>query len=171
MLLDFFNGDPMDAVCLTGLEYVISISLGPTPTGLNLSIDEPSPNEELPPIHIRAYTIRFLASGSRTPRTELTPMGPSLDLSLRRTQAADPDLMKQAMKQPKLKKEDIESGLGKKRKNVEIDEMGDTRGRIHMPKQDLSKLQTRKMKGLKKPRISDDDGEEEEDEEEDSAEE
>ena len=41
-------------------------------------------------------------------------------------------------------------GLGKKKKNLEVDEMGDLRGRIHVGKQDLGKLQTRKMKGLKR---------------------
>jgi len=54
------------------------------------------------------------------------------------------------MKRPKLKKQDIEQGLGKKKKNLDVDEMGDLRGRLHVGKQDLSKLQTRKMKGLKK---------------------
>jgi len=76
-------------------------------------------------------------------------MGPFLDLRLRRYQAADPEMLKQAMKRPKLKKQDIEKGLGKKRKNVEVDEMGDVRGRVHLGKQDLGKLQVRKMKGLK----------------------
>eukprot|EP00069_Balaena_mysticetus_P017221 bmy_10360T0 len=40
--------------------------------------------------------------------------------------------------------------LPKKKKNVSHDTFGTTYGRIHMQKQDLSKLQTRKMKGLKK---------------------
>jgi len=39
--------------------------------------------------------------------------------------------------------------VGQKRKNKEVDDMGDLRGRIHVGKQDLNKLQTRKMKGLK----------------------
>ena len=76
-------------------------------------------------------------------------MGPSLDLTLRRHQSADPEMLKLAMKRPKLKKKDVEKGLGKKTKNMEVDEMGDLRGRVHVGKQDLLKLQTRKMKGLK----------------------
>ena len=76
-------------------------------------------------------------------------MGPSLDLVLRRHQQADPDMWKAAMKRPKLKKLDVEKGLGKRKKNMEVDEMGDLRGRLHVGKQDLSKLQVRKMKGLK----------------------
>lgn len=92
-------------------------------------------------------------------------MGPSIDLRLRRHTDPDPELLKQAMRRPKLKKQDVESGLGKRKKNLEVDEMGDLRGRIHVAKQDLGKLQTRKMKGLKKGR--DEDSEEDGDEDED----
>jgi ribosome production factor 2 len=38
----------------------------------------------------------------------------------------------------------------KKAKNIEVDEMGDKYGRIHLGKQELDKIQTRKMKGLRK---------------------
>ena len=38
----------------------------------------------------------------------------------------------------------------KKRKNVSQDAFGSKLGRIHMTKQDLDNLQTRKMKGLKR---------------------
>jgi len=92
-------------------------------------------------------------------------MGPSLDLVLRRHQPADTELLKQAMKRPKLKKTDVEKGLGKKKKNLEVDEMGDLRGRVHVGKQDLGKLQTRKMKGLKVG--ADEDEDEGEDQKED----
>jgi ribosome production factor 2 len=95
-------------------------------------------------------------------------MGPNLDLTLRRHQTADPELLKEAMKRPKLKKADIEQGLGKKRKNLEVDEMGDLRGRIHVGKQDLSKLQTRKMKGLKGGDVSDEGSEDSASEEEEA---
>ncbi|KAI0355280.1 Brix-domain-containing protein [Trametes cingulata] len=162
MLMDFFNGEVIDSICLAGIEHVISISLGPTPPSLNAAtttLQASSSTAEnpasLPKVHIRAYTIRLLASGTRIPRVELTPMGPFIDLTLRRHQDADPELLKQAMKRPKLRKQEVEKGLGKKRKNLEVDEMGDLRGRIHVGKQDLSKLQTRKMKGLKAGRDDD----------------
>ena len=106
----------------------------------------------LPKVHIRTYTTKLLKSGVRTPRVDLVPMGPSLDLVLRRYQAPDSDVLKLAMKRPKLKKQDVESGLGKKRKNLEVDEMGDLRGRVHVGVQDLSKLKGRKMKGLQDER-------------------
>lgn len=164
LLLDFFNGEVIDSVCLSGLEHVISVTLAPTPPSLNMATSAlgetsaPEDTSALPKVHIRAYTVRLLSSGTRIPRVELTPMGPSLDLSLRRHTDADPELLKQAMRRPKLKKQDVEAGLGKRKKNREVDEMGDLRGRIHVAKQDLGKLQTRKMKGLKKGRDGEEDG-------------
>ncbi|KAF8640338.1 hypothetical protein AX17_000010 [Amanita inopinata Kibby_2008] len=153
MLLDFFNAEAIDSICLPGIEHVISVSLGPTPASLNTATETSAVHDskpgELPTIHIRTYKVKMLGSGTRIPRVELTPMGPFLDLTLRRHQPPDPEVLKQAMRRPKLKKQDIEKGLGKKRKNMEVDEMGDLRGRIHVGKQDLSRLQTRKMKGLK----------------------
>lgn len=143
LLLSLFAAAPADGVHLSGLEHVISVSLGPLPPS-------PGGTDVLPPVHIRTYTTKFLASGTRVPRVELVPMGPFLDLSLRRHTEPDPELLKAALRKPKLAKTDVEKGLGKKRKNMEVDEMGDLRGRVHVAKQDLNKLQTRKMKGLKK---------------------
>ncbi|KAK0188207.1 Brix domain-containing protein [Armillaria mellea] len=146
MLVSFFNGEEIDEICLPGIEHVISISLAPTPPSLNTTSDTPTP---FPKVHLRTYTIKLLSSGSRIPRVELVPMGPSLDMVLRRHEAADAEMLKQALKRPKMKKKEVEQGLGKKRKNLEVDEMGDLRGRVHVGTQDLNKLQTRKMKGLK----------------------
>ncbi len=157
MLMDLFNGEVIDGIHLSGIEHIISISLGPTPATLNAATSTLQASgtlsedvSSLPKIHIRSYTIRLLASGTRIPRVELRPMGPSMDVTLRRHTEADAEVLKQAMKRPKLKKQEVEKGVGKKKKNLEVDEMGDLRGRIHVGKQDLGKLQTRKMKGLKK---------------------
>ena len=147
LFMDFFNAEVIDSICLPGLEHVISVSLAPTPTSLNGTQEDDS--KSLPKVHFRTYTVRLLSSGTRIPRVELEPMGPFLDMTLRRHQAADTELWKAAMKRPKMKKTDVEKGLGKKRKNMEVDEMGDLRGRVHVMKQDLERLQTRKMKGLK----------------------
>ncbi|KAK0503834.1 Brix domain-containing protein [Armillaria luteobubalina] len=146
MLMSFFNGEEIDEICLPGIEHVISVSLAPTPPSLNTTSDIPTP---LPKVHLRTYTVKLLSSGTRIPRVELIPMGPSLDMVLRRHEAADAEMLKQALKRPKMKKKEVEQGLGKKRKNLEVDEMGDLRGRVHVGAQDLNKLQTRKMKGLK----------------------
>lgn len=147
MLLDFFNGEPSDAIALAGLEHVISISLGPTPASLTTTVDDASTSDSkevlasLPPVHIRTFTVQMLKSGTRVPKVQLTPMGPHFDLVLRRHQNPDPVMLKAALKRPKMEKSDVEKGLGKKRKNIEIDEMGDVKGQLHLGKQDLSTLQ------------------------------
>ncbi|KZV86151.1 Brix-domain-containing protein [Exidia glandulosa HHB12029] len=164
MLLDLFGGgEASDALCLSGIEHVVSVTLGPAPHTPSTTTTIPGQPEPLPTVHLRVFTVQLLASGIRTPRVELVPHGPSLDFAIRRHTDADPEMLKHAMKRPKLAKKDVESGLGKKRKNFEVDEMGDLRGKIHMGKQDLGKLQTRKMKGLR-PALDemdvDEDGEE-----------
>lgn len=148
LLMDLFNGEAIESVYLSGLEHVISITVAPSSEKL-ASVSDAQTEGPLPAVHIRGYATKLLASGQRVPRVELVPMGPSLDLSMRRHQPADPEIWKVAMRRPKLKKQDVEKGLGKKRKNLEVDEMGDLRGRVHISKQDLTKLQTRKMKGLR----------------------
>lgn len=138
-LLDFYNGHPItEAPLLTTLEHVISITAGPV-----------SDTTPLPRVHFRVYTVKLIPSGTRVPKFQLTEMGPSIDFAIRRLQAPDEEMMKAALKRPKIAKSDVEKGLGKKRKNIETDEMGDKVGRIHLGKQDLSKMQGRKMKGLK----------------------
>ncbi|EJU05898.1 Brix-domain-containing protein [Dacryopinax primogenitus] len=149
LLLDLFNGAEIDAICLAGLEHVVQVSLAPPPPGFT---NESTSSAELPLIHVRCYAMRFLASGQRTPRVELEPIGPSLDVSLRRSSPADEDLWRQATKRRKMEKRDVEHGLGKKRKNLAVDEGGDLIGRVHVGKQDLGKLQGRKVKALKEER-------------------
>lgn len=156
------------------------------PSYLDTSSSSNNDYKNLPKVHLRTYTISLsnpsVTTDSTTtkttasttskklpPKIELVPMGPFLDLTLRRHTLPSPDMLKSAMRRPKLrKKEDIESGLGKRtreKRNLEVDEMGDLRGRIHLGKQDLSKLQSRKMKGRKETNES---GSSDEDSEEDS---
>ncbi|KCV72816.1 hypothetical protein H696_00394 [Fonticula alba] len=98
-------------------------------------------------IFFRVYTAQLKKSGQRLPRVELEEMGPSMDLVLRRHKEASAEVRKAALKvnrtlQPK------------KEKNVTKDDIG-SYGRIHMERQDLSQLQTRKMKALKKRPLAD----------------
>lgn len=68
-----------------------------------------------------------------------------MDFRIGRSQQPDEAAWKEAMKKPK-------GGEEKIKKNISTDIMGDKMGRIHIGKQDLSDLQTRKMKGLKRNR-------------------
>ncbi|KAL7421023.1 rRNA-binding ribosome biosynthesis protein rpf2 [Cryptotrichosporon argae] len=170
-LLDLYNGHHEAAgIPLRAVEHVISVTAGPLDPSLSVadmvagaaagtsaapatsSAPAPTATAALPRVHIRVYTIKLLASGSRVPRVALTEMGPALDLSVRRVQPAEPEMLKAALKRPKLDKSAVESGLGRKRKNIETDEMGDKVGRLHLTKQDLGKMQGRKMKALKEGR-------------------
>lgn len=141
-LLDFYNGHALSEMPLTALEHVISITAGP------ITQTDSSSEPVLPKVHMRVHTIKLLASGSTVPRIALEEMGPSIDFTIRRVQEADDEMMKMALKRPKIAKKDVESGLGKKRKNIETDEMGDRVGKIHIGKQDLNKVQGRKVRAL-----------------------
>lgn len=125
LLIDFFRGPEVKQIRLAGLEHVILVS----------AIDGK--------ILVRNYRILMKKSGSRIPRIELEDMGPSIDFTLRRTKLASDDLYKRALKVPKTAKI-------QKRKNISHDAFGSKLGRIHMQKQNLDNLQTRKMKGLKR---------------------
>lgn len=159
MLLDFYNGHELSEIPLQGIETVMTVTAGPmdgdetgaSTAAMALQSSDPSgqSKEKLPLVHIRVYTTKFLASGTKVPKVALTEMGPRLDLSIRRTQQPDTDMWKEATKRPKMDKKQIESGQGKKRKNIETDDMGDLVGKVHVGKQDLGGLKGRKMKALK----------------------
>ena len=119
--------------------------------------------------HLR---IQLKKSGSRTPRVELEEMGPSLDLVMRRTKLASPELLKQACRQPKATKASHSTLCSldafdtttifsfvqpKTVKNVSYDTFGTKLGRVHMKRQNLAKLGTFKAKGLKRTHKEKDD--------------
>ncbi|CAI9570391.1 unnamed protein product [Staurois parvus] len=124
LLTDFFRGPTVSGIRLAGLEHILHFT----------AVDGK--------IYMRSYKVLMKKSGCRTPRIELEEMGPSFDFVMRRTHLAD-DLYKLTMKRPKALQ-------GKKKKNISHDTFDTKYGRIHMQKQDLGKLQTRKVKALKK---------------------
>ncbi|KAJ1920388.1 rRNA-binding ribosome biosynthesis protein rpf2 [Mycoemilia scoparia] len=140
VLLDFFHGETSEKISLEGLEYVISVTAGPQEANGNVG-----------KIYFRTYLVNKKKSGVRQPRIELEEMGPSIDFALRRTRHASDEMWKQATRVPKELRV-------KKVKNISYDGMGDKMGRIHLGRQDLDKIQTRKVKALKNKRPSEDDG-------------
>jgi ribosome production factor 2 len=142
IFLDFFKGMPMDTIAVEGLQYVVSITVE----------EDAGEGGAKPAIHLRVYTISTKRSGHKLPRVEVEEIGPRMDFRVGRMQEADASVMKEAMRKPRTSEE-------RTKKNITTDTMGDKKGRIHLGKQDLSELQTRKMKGLKRAR-----GEEEEEE-------
>ncbi|XP_072932790.1 ribosome production factor 2 homolog [Epargyreus clarus] len=126
LMIDFFHREKVESIRLQGLEHVISFTAN----------DEGM-------IFMRSYRILLKKSGQRTPRAELEEIGPSIDFKLRRTKLASDDLYKEACRVPREVKPVA-------KKNISRDAFGSKMGRIHVGKQDVSRLQTRKMKGLKK---------------------
>ncbi|KAG4220762.1 hypothetical protein PC116_g30759, partial [Phytophthora cactorum] len=139
MLIDLFKGDTSsDKIDVEGLQYIVSVSA-----------EEPVGDAVKPAIHLRIYLISTKRSGQRLPRVEVEEMGPRMDFRVGRMQEPEEAVLKEAMKTAKV-------GEEKTKKNVTTDSIGDKIGRIHLGRQDLSELQTRKMKGLKRSRDLDD---------------
>ncbi|XP_017784187.1 PREDICTED: ribosome production factor 2 homolog [Nicrophorus vespilloides] len=126
IFVDFFKGEKCEAIRLAGLEHAISFTV--TKDGRIL---------------LRSYKVLFKKSGCKTPRIEMEEIGPRIDFTLRRSKLPTEDLMKQSCRKPKELKV-------VKKKNISTDGLGTTHGRVHLGKQEVNKLQTRKMKGLKK---------------------
>ncbi|RPA94649.1 Brix-domain-containing protein [Choiromyces venosus 120613-1] len=132
MFLDFFRGETVDSINVEGLQYMIHFSAA-----------EATEGNPAPAIHMRVHLIKTLKSGQKLPRVEVEEMGPRIDFKIRRVQEPDEAMMKEALKRPRA----LEA---RSKKNIETDIMGDKIGRIHTGKQDFNKMQSRKMKGLKR---------------------
>lgn len=143
MFLDVFKGEETNKIDVEGLQYILMVAA-----------DEPVEGTS-PVVHLRWYKIRTMKSGQKLPRVELDEVGPTFDFRVGRVQEADDAVMNEAMKQGKRPNE-----LEKTKKNISMDLIGDKIGRVHLGKQDLSGLQTRKMKGLKRRAGVDDDEDE-----------
>ena len=132
---DFFKGEPADKVDVEGLQYLVNISVRDTVDG----------EEQKPKVHLRVYLIRTKRSGQKLPRVEVEEMGPRMDFRVGRIKEPEEAMQKEALRRARTSAE-------RPKKNISTDIVGDKMGRIHLGKQDLKELQTRKMKGLKRSR-------------------
>jgi len=127
LLLDIYKGYNVKSIDLTSLDHVISVTA--------ISEDK---------VTFRHYNIQLKKSPSpKVPQVHLDEIGPSFDMVLRRFLNPSPGLRREAMKVPK-------EARKRKVKNISTNIMKEKLGQIHMERQDLSTLQTRKMKGLKR---------------------
>lgn len=139
-LLDLFQGEEIPSVDVAGLQHVLTIAAGESSNSDRLE----TPADK-PVLHLRWYKVNTKKSTSpKVPRVELEPVGPVFDFRVGRFREADQSVMREAMKHGRRPNE------ARTKKNIETDLIGDKIGRVHLGKQDLSQLQTRKMKGLKR---------------------
>jgi ribosome production factor 2 len=138
-ILDLYRGREILSMDAEALQHIMV-----------LSHTDSSDSSILPPVQLRVYLIKAHKSGQKLPRVELEEMGPSFDFRMRRLQLPDEGVLKLAMKRPTKQ-------VAKTKKNIETDEMGDKVAQIHVGRQELDKLQTRKFKGLKRSRDDDED--------------
>eukprot|EP00602_Paraphysomonas_sp_CaronLab_P010147 CAMPEP_0185029712 /NCGR_PEP_ID=MMETSP1103-20130426/16185_1 /TAXON_ID=36769 /ORGANISM="Paraphysomonas bandaiensis, Strain Caron Lab Isolate" /LENGTH=287 /DNA_ID=CAMNT_0027564555 /DNA_START=15 /DNA_END=876 /DNA_ORIENTATION=- len=120
LIIDFFRGDKVDMLSLKGLDHVIACF---SHEGVVL---------------MRLYALNFKKSGSKIPLSTLAPMGPFMDLTIRRTTLAPNDMFDAACRIPKELK-------AKSRKNVTKSGIGESIGRVHMKKQNFDGLPGRKI--------------------------
>lgn len=149
VLLDIFKGEETDKIDVEGLQFLMSVTA-----------EEPAEQGLSPIVHLRWYKTLTKRSGHKLPRVELEEIGPKFDFKVGRVREADPNIMKEAMKQGKRPNEEPRT-----KKNISMDSIGDKIGRVHLGKQDLTNLQTRKMKGLKRRAGVDTDSDNDDDDE------
>ncbi|KAI1907219.1 rRNA-binding ribosome biosynthesis protein rpf2 [Ophidiomyces ophidiicola] len=141
MFLDIFKIEETARIDVEGLQYLLLVAL-----------DEPREGTT-PTLHLRWYRILTKKSGQKLPRVELDEIGTKFDFRVGRVREPDQTSMKEAMKQGKKPQY-----LEKTKKNISMDSIGDKIGRVHLGRQDLGGLQTRKMKGLKRMNGVEDEG-------------
>lgn len=141
LFLDIFSGEEVRNIDVEGLQYLLMIAAG-----------EPEASQS-PVVHLRWYKVRTRKSGQKLPRVDLDEVGPKFDFRVGRFKEAEASTMKEALKRGRRPDE------ARTKKNIETDIVGDKMGRVHLGRQDLATLQTRKMKGLKRSAAHEDEDE------------
>lgn len=135
LLMDFYRGDVVDKIVVSGLDHMIMFVASQHPQTKQLVI------------HQHTYFMKLKKDpqnpSSKIPVPLLLPCGPDMTMVIRRTQFAAPDLWKAALKQPQALKK-------KKAKNHTTNVFGETIGRLHLEKQDVDKMGGRKSKALRR---------------------
>lgn len=123
LLVDFFRGDKVDKLSLQALDHALVFTVS---AGL---------------IYMRPFAIEFLKSGSRIPNVDLIPIGKQLNLKVRRTQLAKEEVWKLSLRAPKSSTPKV--------KNKSKTKIGETLGRIHLNKQNIDKMDVRRVSALR----------------------
>eukprot|EP00824_Muranothrix_gubernata_P003129 TRINITY_DN13875_c0_g1_i1.p1 TRINITY_DN13875_c0_g1~~TRINITY_DN13875_c0_g1_i1.p1 ORF type:complete len:301 (+),score=43.51 TRINITY_DN13875_c0_g1_i1:2-904(+) len=95
-------------------------------------------------IRISHYETQKPAQDMEEGKFEMKELGPSCNLTIRRTQLPSNDLYKSATVKPKVKKTTAQA-----KKNIITNALSQTKGRIHISQQDLKTLNLHKPKKMK----------------------
>eukprot|EP01111_Echinosteliopsis_oligospora_P003555 TRINITY_DN15583_c0_g1_i1.p1 TRINITY_DN15583_c0_g1~~TRINITY_DN15583_c0_g1_i1.p1 ORF type:complete len:324 (-),score=91.91 TRINITY_DN15583_c0_g1_i1:35-1006(-) len=131
ILLDFFCEAPTSEVNLQCLDHILIATVQ---------------GED---ILLRHYSITLKKSGSRIPRVELTEIGPSVDLELKRTRFASEDLFN-------LSRQHFRQKPSAKKKNISKDTLGDQYGTLHMSSPNMASLSVKLPPALRNKKRSSD---------------
>ena len=154
LLIDFYRGDVVDKLIVTGLDHIIAF------TASYLNNQNTNLNNIM--IHQRTYHLQLKknpsisaassTSGVPTPVTQLTSTGPDLDMIIRRSLWATPELAMAARMQPRSSNTNKKSAISAKssKKNQTTNIFGETIGRLHLERQDVEKAGGRKVKALRR---------------------
>ena len=136
LLTDFYRGDVVDKLVVTGLDHLLVFTLAAAP------VSGADTTQVL--LHQRTYFCQLKKDpNSATPLPYLQNCGPDLDCRLGRTQWAEPDLFKAARDQPaQLKRRKV--------KNQSTNLFGERIGRLHLSKQNVETMGGRKVKALRR---------------------
>ena len=131
LLLDLFRGSAPSEMSLEAVQHAIVVTAA-----------------ESGVYHFRVYRLNLKKTGSKLPFADLAEMGPRFDFTLGRERAADFNLMKAATAKPKAEHQSkIPVNEEKERKkvskkNISTNVLGQKVGRIHLGRQDMTKLYT-----------------------------
>lgn len=132
LMLDFFHIHDTPKINLQGLDRVLQFTC---------STDENNPTKKF--VTFRHYTVQKKKGATRLPRVVLEEAGPRLDMSFSRSTEGSRDMQVEAMREHKQAKTKLA-------KNVEIGQMGELLGRLHLEKQDFDQIALKKTKALAK---------------------
>jgi ribosome production factor 2 len=134
MLLDSFRGASPQEIALESVQHTIVITaVEKENTGLIFNF--------------RVYRLALKKTGSKLPFADLVEMGPRFDFKLGRERLADFNMLKAATAKPKAENyskiaADTDKIRKPQNKNITTNALGQTIGKIHVDRQDMSKLYT-----------------------------
>jgi ribosome production factor 2 len=138
ILLDTLRGVSVKDLALEGVQRAIVLT----------AMEEGSATKLL----FRQYKLDLKRTGTKLPFVDLAEIGPSFDMVVKREHIADHTMWKLATAKPKgsnqskvERDQDDDDGPSKKKnsnKNISTDSLGNKIGRVHLGRQDLTKLYT-----------------------------